>query len=149
MKLIKIQHPKTKPTADKIGDRLYKLTKQYYVELITDEGMLVCNMFPGWVTDYRSGCSIIDPIIPWKGNNTYNAAVMAHDFMYSGWVSKEIADDLLCQGMKLSGEIGSIRASLVHFALDKFGNDHYYDLDKPLKEPYANNRNFEKFSWTA
>lgn len=148
MKLIRIQHL-GKPTTDKIGDRLYKLTKRYYVKLITDEGTLICTMFPGWVTDYRSGCSIIDPIIPWKGNDQYNAIVLAHDFFYSGWVSKKLADDLLCQGMKLSGEIGSIRAGLVHFALNKFGESHYYDLNTPLQRPYQANRRYEKFIWTA
>lgn len=148
MKLIRVQY-QGKPTADKIDDRLYRLTKPYYVELVTNEGLLVCDMLPGWITDYRSGCSIIDPIIPWKGNDSYNAIVLAHDFFYSGWISKKLADDLLCQGMKLSGEIGSIRSNLVHFTLDKFGESHYYDLNTPLQSPYQANRHFEKFKWLA
>jgi len=146
MKLIRIQHS-GKPITDKIGYRLYKLTKPYHVKLVTDEGLLICSMLPGWITDYRSGCSIIDPIIPWKGNDEYNAIVLAHDFFYSGWISKQLADDLLCQGMKLSGEIGSIRAGLVHFALDKFGEDHYYDLKTQMQAPYQLNRHYEKFKW--
>lgn len=148
MKLIRIQHS-GEPIADKIGDRLYKLTKPYYVELVTNEGLLICDMLPGWITDYRSSCSIIDPIIPWKGNDEYNAIVLAHDFFYSGWISKQLADDLLCQGMKLSGEIGSIRASMVKFALDKFGEDYYYDLKTQLQSPYQLNRHYEKFKWLA
>ena len=148
MKLIRVQYP-GKPIADKIGDRLYKLTKPYFVELVTDEGLLICDMLTGWVTDYRSGCSVIDPIIPWKGCDEYNAVVLAHDFLYSGWTSKKFADDILYQGMKLSGEIGSIRANLVHFTLDKFGAAHYYDLNMPLPSPYEANRHHEKFKWLA
>lgn len=138
-----------KPETIHLYDRYYKLTKLFWVDIKTDEGVLHFTILPEWVTDFRSGSPAIDWLIPWKGNDEYNAIVLAHDCSYSGWLSKCLADELLCKGMVASGEIGKFRASLVNAAVTNFGKDHYYHLQDEMPEPYKFNRQLESFTWTA
>ena len=85
----------------------------------------------------------INLIAPKWGNAIYTATVLAHDCSWSGWMSRELSNELLRQGMILSGEIGRFRASLVYHAVQNFGT--YYTLDDALPEPYTINIVFESF----
>ena len=147
MKLLKIITPEL-PHLKKLDGKFWQLTSDYNVDLVTDEGTLSYCMYSGWITDLRSGSSVIDVIVPKKGNKLYDASILCHDFNYSGHVTKNIADDLLRQGMIMSG-LSSWRARLAYIAVQAFGNGGYYNIDDAMPEPYSNNRCFEKFTWEA
>jgi hypothetical protein len=146
MKLISLTASKF-PNLTKVDDTYWRLKSNYQVIAITDEGNLHFNMSAGWVTDLRSGSRILDTVVPKYGNKAYDATILLHDMSYSGWVSKDVADELLYQGMILSG-ISKIRAKLAWQAVHTFGNGGYYSLDDAMPEPYTNNRSFEKFTWS-
>lgn len=128
-----------------VKDKFWTLAKPYYAKFITNEGVYHLHLKAGWVTDKRSGSSIIDTIIPkWSNNLSYQAVVAAHDCSYSGWISKSLADNLfILQGMPKSGEIGKLKGSLAYYAVTCFGNSGYYSLDDDLPYPYQDNHNFE------
>lgn len=128
-----------------ISGKYWTLTKDYYAKFITDEGTYHLRLLRGWVTDKRSGSSIIDPIIPkWSKNIKYQAVISAHDCSYSGWISKSLADNLfIYQGMYMSGEVNKIRSSLAYYGVAGFGNSGYYNMDDDLPYPYQDNHNFE------
>lgn len=147
MKLLQINASEF-PHLKKLDDKYWQLTSDYKVELITDEGTLSYCMYSGWITDLRSGSSVIDCIVPKKGNKYYDAVILTHDSNYSGHVSKDVADDLLRQGMIMSG-LSSWRAKLAYIAVQAFGKGGYYSMDDAMPEPYTNNRCFENFKWKS
>jgi hypothetical protein len=105
----------------------------------------------GFVTDMRSGCAAINPIIPkFTGNNLYNAAILVHDANYthmpdgSNPVSKFLADDFLYEMAVWSGQIGKFRASLMRKAVQLFGKPAYDGEDKGV---FAGNGELVKFEW--
>jgi len=124
------------------------LERDYFVKLVTDEGTITCSMKAGWITDFRSGSSAVDCIVPKRGNDRYTASVLCHDLMYSGWLSKDLADELLYQGMVLSGQ-SKWRAGLAFKAVQWFGEDSWYSMVSPLPHPYELNRNVEHLEWIA
>jgi len=106
------------------GIDLYRLKEPVYVEVGTNEGTLLYWMQPGFPTDMRSGSHLIDWLIPkFTENNQYNLALLCHDFAYT-WnrvedhcLSRSLADEILRQMCILSGEIGRVRAAIMHRAL--------------------------------
>jgi len=129
------------------SDKYWKLVAPYHAEFITSDGTWKLDLKQGWITDKRSGSSIIDPIISkWNDKNyKYQAVVACHDCSYSGWVSKDLADELFVhQGFYKSGEMGSLRASMAYATVQIFGNSGYYDMNDTLPEPYTINILFEK-----
>ena len=124
-----------------IDSKFWKLTDDFYVDFITDEGVWKLRNKSNWITDLRSGCDAINIIAPKWGNSVYTATVLMHDTAWSGWMSRQLSNELLRQGMILSGEIGSFRGSLVYNAVQYFG--HYSNMDDELPEPYTINRMFE------
>jgi hypothetical protein len=106
------------------------------------------DMFAGWVTDFRSGSSPADLVIPKIGKGKYTATVLGHDEDYSGYLSKALADSLFYQGLLLSG-ISNYRASLAYNAVRAFGWMGYYDADDELKGVYKDNRKYERFHWRS
>lgn len=134
----------------RLDAKYWTLIAPYHAEFVTSEGVLVLDLKPGWITDKRSGSSIIDPIIPkWSDTNfMYQAVVGTHDVCYSGHISKDLADELFVhQGFYKCGEMGSLRASLAYAGVQLCGNSGYYSMDDALPEPYTINRVFEKVQW--
>lgn len=125
--------------------KYWVLSTPYHAEFITTDGTWKLYLKPGWVTDKRSGSSLIDPIISkWSDNFEYQAVVAAHDVSYSGFMSKKLADELFVhQGFHLSGEMSSFRSDLAYTAVKFFGNSGYYDMYDNLPKPYTFNRNYE------
>jgi hypothetical protein len=125
-------------------------------QTLEGEGVLVWQIRKGFVTDMRSGSAAINPIIPkFTGNEIYNAAVLAHDCAYTGidnpdgidddhGISRKMADELLRQGMILSGVVGSFRACMAYNAVRLFGGSHW---DAPADGDYAKNPELLKFEW--
>jgi hypothetical protein len=118
------------------------------VRLHTNEGVIDAKMKAGWITDYRSGSSAVDSVVPKKGNQAYNSIIMLHDLAYSGWLTKGMADELLKQGMLLSG-LASWRVKLASLAVGLFGGLGYYYLTDTMPEPYKDNRALESLKWGA
>lgn len=144
MKLTKIQLI-TPLKLTPVNDTYWQLSADFKVDFHTDDGVWRLHNKTGWLTDLRSGCDAINIIAPKWGNEEYTASVLAHDTAYSGWLSFNLANDLLAQGMVLSGQIGSFRAGLVKLSLDTFGRSHYSFMDDPLPPPYSGNRSLESF----
>lgn len=95
----------------------------------------------------RSGCDLINGIVPKWGNERYTACIILHDCAFSGWLSFDVANDLLRHGLVLSGEIGALRASLAYYAVQSFGRSHYYNMEDELPHPHRTNRVFERITW--
>lgn len=141
LKRIKIINPLNLTTLD---TSYWKLTTDYNVKFISDEGTYNLYLRKGWITDLRSGCDAINSIIPKWGNDLYTATILLHDCAWSGHLSRELSNELLKQGMILSGEVGTLRASLAYYAVSVFGR--YYNMEEELPEPYTINRLFEKLT---
>ena len=126
----------------------WRLMGDAYITLVTDEGHITAHLLKGWVTDKRSGSDAINLFVPkWCGPySTYSAIVAFHDCYWSGWISRALSDELLRQGMILSGKVSERRAAVVKFAVDHFG--HYYDLSENLPGVYKFNRSMEGITWT-
>lgn len=127
-----------------VDTKYWKLTDDYAVNFVTDEGIYKLYFKAGWITDLRSGSDAINCIIPKWGNDLFMATVLSHDLMWSGHLSRELSNEFLRQGMVLSGEVGTLRASLAYYAVSNFGR--YYNMDEELPEPYTINRIFEKLT---
>lgn len=132
----------------KLAGGFWRLTSDFWVRLHTSEGVIDAKMKTGWVTDYRSGSSAVDVVVPKKGNQAYNSIIMIHDLAYSGHLTKNLADELLRQGMILAG-IASWRARLAFMAVQAFGRGGYYYLTDDMPEPYTDNRALESLKWGA
>lgn len=145
MKLYRIE-TNGAPICQKYANGYWILTEDYHVQLVTDEGTLCYTMRAGWITDFRSGSSAVDIIVPKRGNDRYTASVLCHDMAYSGWITKDLADELLYQGMVLSGQ-SKWRAGLAYKAVQWFGEESYYSMVSPMPRPYTLNRNLESFEW--
>jgi hypothetical protein len=144
MKVLKIETPNKLRTKHLYG-RFYTLTETYIIRVITTEGTIVATLRKGWVTDFRSGSSIIDAFIPWKGSDEYNAGVLFHDMCYSGWLSRGLADEILYQ--VCVPEIGKFRSKCMYQAVHSFGSSHYFNLTDAMPNPYSLNRQKESLRW--
>ena len=134
-------------------NNLWRLSKAVEITMKTNEGVLRYSLLPGFPTDMRSGASIINPLIPkFTANNKYNGAILAHDFNYSKMangenpVSRLVADILLRDGVKLSGELGSFKASIMYNAVRLGGCSAY---NSPNEGDYKGMEQYMKFSWGA
>ena len=130
-------------------DGYWRLSQDSDIFLHTNEGTIRASLYKGWVTDKRSGSDAINWFVPkWDGpRSIYSAIVAFHDSAWSGWISRELSDELLRQGMILSGLVSERRAAVVKFTVDHFG--HYYELEEPLTGIYAGNRQKELVYWEA
>jgi len=144
MKLYNILTSHEQPVVVPFGKSHWKLVEDYEVKLYTNEGTYTFKMLKGWITDFRSGSSLIDWFLPKRGNSMYTAIVLCHDMGFSGHLSKNLIDELLRQGMILSGQ-PKYKADLAYQAVQTFGNSCYYELDEKMPRPYSNNRQFEIF----
>lgn len=132
-----------------VSATLFRLTAPYAVDFVTDGGVWKLRNKAGWLTDLRSGSSLIDCVIPKMGGAVYVAGVLLHDTAFSGKMSFDLANEMLRQCLILSGEIGEFRAGLAMRAVAAFGRGHYYDVDDPMPEPYTLNRLFEGLTLEA
>jgi hypothetical protein len=132
---------------------LYRLECEVTAKVYTSEGVLHYAMKPGFPTNMRSGSHAIDWLIPkFTGNNRYNLAILCHDFAYTKLpsgenpISRELADELLRQMVIISGELGSIRAGIMHKAL-RIGGASAYECENA--GDYAGAEKYMKFEWPA
>ena len=124
-----------------LTSELWQATHKAQCAFHTDEGVYLSTVLPGFVTDLRSGCCLINPFVPKWGNAEYTWDVVSHDIAYHGYLSFELANDLyLRQGMHISQQISKRRAAFSASMVDSFGRSHYSDMADELPEPYTHNR---------
>ena len=126
----------------------YWVNEEYVsISMQTDEGTHNVVLDPGWISDKRSGCFLVDIVIPkWCGPyDDYSALIAFHDFCWSGWVKRLLADEILRQGCIYTQKCGKREAALGKFFTDHFG--HYYELNEPLDGVYTQNREFEHYEF--
>lgn len=124
-----------------VTDKLWQATSLMQCRFVTDEGVYLSTIKPGFLSDLRSGCCLIDPIVPRWGNQMYSWDVVSHDCAFHGHLSFHLANDLfLRQGMALSGQIGQWRANLAYHTVEAFGESHYSSMDDEIEPPYEGNR---------
>lgn len=140
LKQVKILTPLSLTPVD---DVLFKLGSDIRVDFVTDEGTWRLHNRKDWLTDLRSGSDAINSIVPKWGTPIYTAGILMHDTAFSGWMSFDLANDLLAQCMLLSKDVGRCRAWLAKTALNQFGYSHYSQMDMPLQPPYECNRALE------
>ncbi len=138
-------------TTEFAGQDLWRLANPVYVEVYTNEGKLCYSMKVGFPTNMRSGSHLIDWLIPkFTRNNKYNLALLCHDFAYTksryedNYLSRKLADELLRQMCVLSGEIGSIKATIMYRALRIGGGSAYKSENEG---DYAGAGHFMEFRW--
>ena len=95
-----------------------------YIDVHTDEGVLKYTIKPGFVSDGRSGPEFIDPFVPHIGNNKTLDCWIIHDMNYYGFISKDLADDILKQMLKIAN-LGELKSDLVWCAVQMFGESSY------------------------
>lgn len=124
-----------------VDEKFWKSTAISRCVFMTDEGAYVSTVFPGFITDLRSGCDLINAAIPKWGNDAYSWSIVSHDIAFHGWLSFGLANELyLRQGLRVSGQVGSFRAGLAASTVGAFGRSHYSQFDDELPPPYENNR---------
>jgi hypothetical protein len=123
----------------------------------TDQGTLTYTALPGWVTDLRSGASILNAVMP-KSFATAEglAAILVHDLNYTemsnGWHpinDFHAANDLLRQMLVMSDEVSKFQAWLAWRAVEWFGKSNYYELVTDPASPYFGNGKRMRFEWSS
>jgi len=133
------------------GDGLWKMAVPAFVSIQTDDepGTLLYKLRVGYITDFRSGSSLINPVIPQVGDPAIALAWVIHDVNYHGFLSRERADKLLLD-MLIAGGMSMIKAWLVYTSVRAFGGDHYNDLEDDQGLIYNANRDrYISFEWRA
>lgn len=125
-----------------VTDKLWQATSLMQCRFVTDEGVYLSTLKPGFLSDLRSGCDLINYVLPKWGNQQYTWCVVGgHDVSFHGWLSFHLANDMfLRQGMALSGQVGQWRANLACNMVEKFGGSHYSSMDDEIEPPYEGNR---------
>ena len=132
-----------------LDKKFFRLEKKLHVDFLTDEFCVCMKLTPGWITDLRSGCDLINPIVPKWGNKEYTVCVLAHDCAFSGWISFDLCNSLfLKDGMSFSKQISKPIATIAANVVSVFGKSSYSFLDEEMKHPYENIRAFEKMEIT-
>jgi len=133
------------------GVDLWRIKECVSVVVFTNEGKLVYTIKPEFPTNMRSGSHLIDCLIPkFTKNNQYNLALLCHDFAYTKLangqnpISRQLADELLRQMCILSGELGTVRAAIMHRALRIGGRSAYEEENKGV---YEGAGRYMRFDW--
>jgi hypothetical protein len=144
MKLLKIQRIDDlvlKP----INAKFWKADRRMRCGFLTDEGVYLVSIYPEFITDLRSGCALINPVVPKWGTQNYSWSVIGHDVAFHGYLSFDLANNLfLRQGMAVSKQIGPSRANLACNMVNIFGKGSHSDMSEPIKPPYHKNRDYCK-----
>lgn len=131
-----------------VTDKLWQATSVMQCRFVTDEGVYLSTIKPGFLSDLRSGCDLINILVPKWGNQQYTWCVVGgHDLLFClGTWSFEFANELfLHQGLSLSGQISQWRANLAYNVVSRFGRSHFCDQDTEPDPPYHLNRMFGTF----
>ena len=131
------------------GDSLWKLAAPAFISIQSESvpGLLIYRLRPGYITDFRSGSSLINPVIPQVGSPAIALAWLVHDINYHGYLSRDVADQLLYD-MLVEGGMSKIKAWVVYQSVRAFGGSHYSNLEDDQGCIYNANRDrYIRFEW--
>lgn len=127
---------------------LWEIQYAMHIEIQSSHipGVLVYEIHLGYITDFRSGPSIVNPFIPKIGDIKLAMAWMLHDVNYHGFLSKNLADKLLREMLEHAG-IGLFKRNAVYNAVKFFAKSHYNTLDEDQGPIYNHNKTLVKMQW--
>lgn len=130
------------------NQELYEIVNKLRIEIQSSfiPGTLVYEIFPGYITDFRSGPSVVNPFIPKIGDTRLALAWLIHDVNYHGFLSKKLADRLLREMLEHAG-LGSVKRNAVYYAVKFFAGSHYNTLDEDQGNIYNHNKTLVKMLW--
>lgn len=138
------------PTWDKYSrcEEMYSIRNPLRIEIQAKcvPGTLVYQIRPSYVTDFRSGPSIVNPFIPKIGDIKLALAWLIHDVNYHGFLSKKLADRLLLEMLEHAG-MGAVKRNAVYFAVKFFAGSHYNTLDEDQGDIYNRNKTLVRLQW--
>ena len=138
------------PTWKEYMDRtdLWEIQYAMHIEIQSSliPGTLVYDIRPGYITDFRSGPSIVNPFIPKIGDIKLAMAWMIHDVNYHGFLSKKLSDQLLREMLEHAG-IGVFKRNAVYNAVKFFAGSHYNTLDEDQGPIYNHNKTLVRMRW--
>lgn len=127
---------------------LYEIVNKLRIEIQCHcvPGTLVYEIMAGYMTDFRSGPSIVNPFIPKIGDILLALAWLIHDINYHGFLSKNLSDKLLREMLEHAG-MGIIKRNAVYYAVKLFAGSHYNTLDEDQGNIYNHNKTLVKMQW--
>lgn len=148
---MKLFHKPDIPTWEKSNKNLelYEISnKLLHIEIQSAliPGTLVYDLLKGYMTDFRSGPSIVNPFIPKIGDTLLAFAWLIHDVNYHGFLSKKLADRLLLEMLEHAG-MGKIKRNAVYYAVKFFAGAHYNSLDDDQGPIYNHNKTLVNLQW--
>ena len=134
-----------------LGNRLYRLIFHSQVKAITDDGTLVFDFDPGFVTNFRSGGPVVDKFVDQVGDGQKALCYLIHDAMYTpceylGYdqpVSRKVADVILRDSLIWAG-MPKWKANIVYMAVRMFGGPAYNNDDEFTRK----NSKLFRFHWS-
>lgn len=132
-----------------ISDTLDVWSVESYAEISvqTKYGTLLYKLRCGYRTDFRSGSSFINPVIPKIGNQKIALCWVIHDINYHGFISRSWADELL-RDMLIEAGMPDWKANATYASVRMFGGSHYNHLEDNQGTIYnANRDHFIGFEW--
>lgn len=117
------------------------------ISVKTKYGTLLYKLRIGYQTDFRSGSSFINPIIPKIGDQKIALCWVIHDINYHGFISRSWADELL-RDMLIEAGMSEWKANAAYASVRMFGGSHYSHLEDDQGPIYnANRDHFIGFEW--
>lgn len=131
------------------GTSLWEIQYPMHIEILSDliPGVLIYEIKPGYITDFRSGPSIVNPFIPKIGDIKLAISWLIHDINYHGFLSKKYADQLLREMLEHAG-LGKLKRNSVYYAVNFFAGSHYNTLDEDQGPIYNHNKTLVRFKWS-
>lgn len=135
-----------------LGNRLYRLSEDRRLTVVTDIGRMVFTAHRGFVSNYRSGGILVDAIVDQVGSESMAPVYWVHDMCYTPCaslgmahpLSRRLSDGILRSGLLMAG-MPPWKASLVYRSVRIFGRRAYDEDDFLTRD---NSRLFG-FSWEA
>lgn len=141
LKRLRIRNVYASPLAiEPWKDRWYIVNDDIFIDTVfTNGAVLQVTLKKGTKINARSGLKIVDLFVPHIGNKRWFAGVCCHDAMYYGFVKASIADRILREYGRISGQPGVVY-NAIQPVLFLFGRGSYTKLGDELSEPFKYNR---------
>ena len=128
---MKLSHKPDIPTWEKSykNQELYEISNKLHIEIQSAliPGTLVYDLRKGYMTDFRSGPSIVNPFIPKIGDTLLAFAWLIQMLEHAG--------------------MGKIKRNAVYYAVKFFAGAHYNSLDDDQGPIYNHNKTLVNLQW--
>ena len=107
----------------KLSSDMWQTDEEIVIIYDTDEGSIKWTISEGFETNFRSGGTLISPIVPKIGS--YAVSYLSHDCGYGDkTLSKALCDTLFYLSLRYYG-MGFVRAKGAYYAVKWFGGKAY------------------------